>query len=409
MKSATSILAAAAVLLAGCAAPAPRDEPPAGSRPATPSPTATRAPTVMSRADAFQAALAAAAPLEDGWTGTGTGTVNSVTLCGEELAVPGLRGGVFAESQWTGTGSGVDVMTRDVQDLRAVIVPIPPGERPEAIAAVHALLGCRTDSGGALARPAAAVDEDGIEVVGYAIRYEQKAKPAVVHRAYSAEVVDGLGAVCAVDGVSAEKTTAAARRCTDRVREVVDVMRGAAPATGSAATAASIATRLQEGGVGPVVSEPIGIGRPCLSDKRGVPSAGLVVTKQDTAAAGDPHASLAVQPFDDARDAQRALAEYRAKAASCVGEAVVFEATNATPERRVTRIGPTETSTGDGGLRYSGFFGTATKRTGTSIVTEVFALGPHLVFAVGEGDDLAEAGRLADDAVQDALGSTPSP
>ncbi len=391
----------AVMLAAGCAGGG--DGPAGREAAASPTPSSTRAPVVMSEAEAFQTALTAVPPVREDWTGASTGTVNRVSVCGDdELAVPGLNDGVYVESEWAERREDAPI-TRDVERLRAVVAAIPEGQRAKAVAAVHGLLTCADSADGEVPSPATATDERGVEVVTLPTTYRQKAKPRAVHRVYTAEVVDGLVVLCVADGSSVEKSSRMATGCTTRAREAVGVIRGESSNRGSIASAAALAARLRPVKDQPVQANWMPVVKPCHGAEPEPPAFGVVATKLETGELGSVPAQLLVQPFENAAAAQRELARYRALITTCVGEHVLYKATAVTPEHRVTRLAPTETATGDGGVRFSSFFGTAKKRTGTSVVTEVFAVGPHLVFAGGEAKELEAAAAFVDTAVADVL------
>ncbi|MBM6400265.1 hypothetical protein [Phycicoccus sonneratiae] len=356
----------------------------------------------MSHADAFQTALAAVPALRKDWTGASTGTVNRVTICGDdELEVPGLTDGIYVVAGDERTEDSP--ITRDVERLRSVVAAIPKGARERAVAAVHGLASCTDAADDEVPSPATILDEDGVEVVVLPMTHQQEKKPRTVHRVYVAEVVDGLAVLCVAEGTSVAKSSEVATGCTTRARESVAVIRGDATDRGSIASAAALAARLRPAKDQPVQANWLPVVTPCVGLEPEPPRFGVVATKLETGEMGSVPAQVLVQPFEDAAAAQRELARYRALVATCTGEYVLYEATVNTPEYRVTRLPPEVTSTGDGGVRFPSFFGAAKKRTGTSQVTEVFAVGPHLVFAGGEADDLEAAADLVDKAVADVI------
>ncbi|QIM20604.1 hypothetical protein G7075_04665 [Phycicoccus sp. HDW14] len=325
-------------------------------------------------------------------------------MCGDEpVDVPGLADGVYVEAGWAERQADAPT-THDVERLRAVVATVPSGQRERAVAAVHALASCDgASSSGAGRSPATSAVVSGVEVVTLPTTYQQKAKPHTVHRVHTAEVVDGLAVLCVADGTSLEKSLEMATGCTTRGRESVDVIRGGPSARGSIASAAALAARLRPTKGRPVQANPVPVLDPCYGSTVRPPTAGVVATKLETGEMASVPALLVVQPFDDPASAQRELARYRGLTATCVGEYVLYEATASTPEYGVTRLRPQPTSSGDGGVRFPSFFGTATKHTGTSQVVEVFTVGPHLVFAAGEAKDLEAATKLVDAAIADVL------
>lgn len=187
------------------------------------------------------------------------------------------------------------------------------------------------------------------------------------------------------------------QECLGRATDAVDVIRDGVPSdAGSIASAAVIASRLPATKGTEVTASPYRLGPPCLGEAVEPPSLGVVTTQRAEPMAVLADTRVLVQPFPSATAAAKQLARYRAIAGRCTGEIVLYQATDTMPEFRVTRTGGKRTDTGDGGVRFTSFFGTEEQGRGTSKVTEVFALGPHLVFVTDEADDMPAAAKGVD-------------
>lgn len=396
------VLAAAAAVLATGACTTP----PAPDRAdATPAPTVASPSTTAARPlgpdDVLPVALAALPPRR-GWAGTASRRMTAVSVCGPDLGLPGQADGTVVSTERL-PAPDAGSSSADSSRVAAGVVAVPDGDEARAREVVSGLQECdgrRADGRRWTATTASAGGAEVVTVTGAPSASGSK-EPRQV---FTAAVMDRLVVVCVATDRSASAAARSSSECLEGARLGIAAVRAPEPDRGSVASAAVVAARLAPTKAWEVVSDETAASTPCYGDDPQPPSAGVVATRwSDGSIAGRPGGVL-VQPFPDAASATRELENYRELARTCRGEVVLHEATASTPEYRVTRLPAQETESGGGGIRFPSFFGTRTKRQGTSQVTEVFVDGPHLVFVSGEGENDQQAAERVDAVLDDILG-----
>ena len=389
---------------AGCSGPRGEAGDGGSGPPETPTVSTSVAPVVMTAEDAFTVALAAVPPTRQGWGGPGTGELTGLTICADRLATQIPDGSVFIQSQHPDADPD-GAVSQPLERVLAAVAPIPEGSRKDVVDDVAALVECDGTSDGRERFTASARDVDGVEVVTVGVRERQGGAAGVAHQVIEAQVVDGLLVVCGAVGTDRERATQAGERCGETTREAVEILRGGLPEEGSIASAAVLAGRMRATPGTTAEATTSRAQRPCYGEDVRTPDVGVVAAQLTEGESMIHSASVLVQPFTDAAAARREVARYQALVADCRGEYLLSEATRNTPEVVVTRTRSERTDTGDGGARFASFFGTDEERTGTTQVTEVFAFGPHLVYASSEGQDDADVVRWLDRVVSEVTGT----
>lgn len=393
------------VVAAGCTTNEPTTS---ASAPVSTTSSATPTPTLDGPLDpehAFQVALAMVPRTDVEWNGPSTSELTRITVCGVENSLAGVDAGVVIEDQHVEHDDDEPV-ARPLESLQAAAVAIPAGKEAASATTVGELTTCLAD------------DEDVTKVVelptastgSVAVRVDEaftQSNETKVFQSSTWHVHAGAVLVCIADGADATRVAETATACGQRGVEAVDVIRTGLPTTGTTASAAVVAGRLRATAGGTPAARQFPDGAPCYGTTKQPPPLGQVNVTLVLKDSGIAPASVTVQPVASTDAARQEVEAYRALVPGCAtGEHLLRKASAYGKESRVTRTAATTTDTSGGGVRFSSFFGTAKKRTGTYQHTEVFAVGPHVVFVTGEDPDAAaRAAANVDAAIRDVLTS----
>lgn len=358
----------------------------------------------LTTTNAFQVALAMVPPGDADWTGPNTGTLEHLDVCDGTDPIPGVTKGVYIGDQWMDHDDD-GPLTRPLEELEGGAIAIPDGEQDAALRAVRSIASCpATDDDTTRAITSLPPAADGSASVRVDETTPQKTKKPE-RETFVVHAHRGVVVACLAHGTDADAVAEAALGCGSRATAAVDVIHDGMPGVGTISSAAVLAGRLRATAGTTVAPPGYGGNEPCYGGGRRLETTHSVSAQLVLESSGIAPAIVEVQPMPSAQTAANEVKAYRALAQSCSkGEHKLDSLSWRGGRIVVTRTAATLTHTAGGGIRFSSFFGTTSKRRGSFQHSEVFAVGPHVVVVTGEdADDSAKAATNVDAAIRDVL------